>query len=102
MYKQQMAYECVCGVCNHKWIAGAIPKRCARCKSRIWDCDGAEPEAAEPVNVSRNSGVVVAVDPDKQPTVNKQEPEEKAARTVMGCQECGALSGHQKWCPKRK
>jgi hypothetical protein len=26
-----------CDECEHEWIAGGFPKRCARCKSRNWN-----------------------------------------------------------------
>jgi hypothetical protein len=50
-----------CDLCGHVWIAGKVyPKQCAKCRTRIWNSDGAEPKAAEPVEVSRGSSVVVA------------------------------------------
>jgi hypothetical protein len=41
MYKQVMAFECKCDLakCGHRWISEAKPVRCAKCKSRIWNCD---------------------------------------------------------------
>ena len=31
-----------CDLCGHIWIkqAGVIPKQCAKCRTRIWNCDG--------------------------------------------------------------
>jgi hypothetical protein len=98
MYKRVEAIECVCDICGHKWIAGAIPKRCARCKSRIWNCDGEKPAEPEPVvKVSRSSGV--AVPKIEKPEKPKAAPEMPAKSS--GCPGCGSMSGHQRWCPNK-
>lgn len=30
----------VCDACQHEWLTGEYPKRCARCKSRKWNSGG--------------------------------------------------------------
>jgi hypothetical protein len=30
-----------CDLCGHVWLVGEMyPKQCAKCRSRIWNCDG--------------------------------------------------------------
>lgn len=32
-----------CDLCGHVWLVGEMcPKQCAKCRSRIWNCDGSK------------------------------------------------------------
>ena len=55
MYKKVVVFECVCDLsgCGHRWIAETMPKRCAKCKSRVWNCDAVPVENKAVVKVSR-------------------------------------------------
>jgi hypothetical protein len=36
-----------CDLCGHVWIKTDVkPKQCAKCRTRIWDCDGGRPVAS--------------------------------------------------------
>ena len=49
-----------CDLCGHVWLVGEMyPKQCAKCRSRIWNCDGSK--------VMESPAVVVVV-PTSKPT----------------------------------
>jgi hypothetical protein len=95
MYKQVMAFECRCDLCGHRWISEAKPVRCAKCKSRIWNCDD---KTVDPVVVeSRSPGAVVSKEEKPKPIIIQEEA--KPAARSSGCLKCGALGGvHMKGC----
>jgi hypothetical protein len=53
MYKKVAAFECRCDLCGHRWISEAKPIRCAKCKSRVWNCDAVPVENKAVVKMSR-------------------------------------------------
>ena len=68
-----------CDLCGHVWLVGKMyPKQCAKCRSRIWNCDTSkvvESPAVVPVSRSR----VVVPKPASKP----------AARIVQAGCKCG-------------
>jgi len=92
MYKKVVAFECVCDLsgCGHRWIAEAMPKRCAKCKSRVWNCDGIPVEEKAVVEVSR---VLVSKPAAQVPPVIKATACKCGATGVMivgGKKKCAA------------
>ena len=90
MYKKVVAFECVCDLCGHRWIAETMPKRCAKCKSRIWNCDAVPVENKAVVKVSR---VLVSKPAAQVPPVIKETACKCGATGVMivgGKRKCAA------------
>jgi hypothetical protein len=76
MYKRIESFECVCDICGHRWISEAKPVRCAKCKTRVWNCDG------------------VTVEPKKEKAPMKAKPavaivEKPQTVTEAVCKHCG-------------
>lgn len=43
------AFKCKCEECGHEWVAGVMPSRCAKCKSRKWNSGGPDEGSGLPV-----------------------------------------------------
>ena len=97
-----------CDLCGHIWLVqdGVIPKQCAKCRTRIWNCDGGA--AKQPKMIIAKPAKVEKV--EREISIEKERPiviEELEARSAptqrfSGCSECGALGGmHQKGCKRR-
>ena len=60
-----------CDLCGHIWIKqpGVIPKQCAKCRTRVWNCDSESPKAEK---------MIIARDPKPR----AREIEKPAVREV--------------------
>lgn len=77
----------VCDLCGHVWLPGkSYPKQCAKCRTRIWNCDGVvESKTVAPVVLeSRVPAVAPVVESKPKP---KAEPKatERPRSTAEKC-----------------
>ena len=82
-----------CDVCGHVWLVGEMcPKQCAKCRTRIWNCDE---------KVSSVAVAVVAVPPiveSKPAEVVKIERQEPTIKAGCKCGGRGAVIVRGKRC----
>ena len=92
--KPMAIYECK--RCGEPWCFHGTgrPIRCGKCKSPYWDR-----ERQDAVECPKPSGVDRRI-PGKVPD-DVLPVKGSSVGVGKGCPECGAMSGHQKWC-KRK
>lgn len=79
-----------CDICGHVWLVGEMyPKQCAKCRTRVWNCDGV------------GSGVVVAESAQAPKVVATVELDR---REWTPCKKHGAAEGFSRkdgwWCQK--
>ena len=76
-----------CDLCGHVWIKqpGEKPKQCAKCRTRIWDCDG---ETARPEKKPEK----MIIKPDPSPTERAKEivRDPEPAKEQRLCRSCKA------------
>jgi hypothetical protein len=93
-----MMEVCKCDVCSWAWLpeGSEDPLRCPsrKCRSRHWN-DGKPGERAK--------ATAREIVPQVMKSLSEIVTQAKAPpKPGQQCQECGALSGHQKWCKQRK
>ena len=87
----------ICLRCGHNWRPRKDdpPVQCPRCRSPYWDR-----ERQDAVECPKPSGVDRRI-PGKVPD-DVLPVKGSSVGVGKGCPECGAMSGHQKWCSKAK